>query len=82
MKKSCGVNYNYYSEPDSQIRNKFKVLLDLLSSATCVDTCNLATKSNLIVLQAKVNKLDINKMVNVPTSLKKIKTKTDDNRCW
>ena len=76
---------NYYPEP-SHIIDKVKVVLDLsnhatkkeLKDATGVDTSNLAAKSNFIALKAEVEKLDINKMVNVPTSLNNCKTKADD----
>ena len=64
---------SYCQKPDSHIRDKVKVLLDLsnyavkkeLSNATGVDTFNLASKCDLIALKAQVEKLDINKLVNV-----------------
>ena len=40
-----------------------------LDHATGVDTADLATKKGFITLKAEVEKLDINKLVNVPTSL-------------
>ena len=66
-----------YREPDSHIRDKFKVLLDFsnyatkkeLENATSVDTSNLATRSDFIALKTGVNKLDISKLVNVATDL-------------
>ena len=39
---------------------------------------NLAAKSDFIALKAEVDKLDIDKLVNVPTSLNNLKTKVDD----
>ena len=47
----------YYSEPDSNIRHNVKVLLSLpkyatkkeLIDATCVSTCYVATKTNLLL---------------------------------
>ena len=71
----------YYPEPDSHIRDKVKVVLDLssyattkeLDHATRVDTSDWVTQKYFITL-----KLDINKLVNVPTSLNKLKTKVDD----
>ena len=42
-----------------------------LKDATGIETSNLAAKSNFIALKAKVDRLDINKLVNIPTSLKK-----------
>ena len=35
-------------------------------------------ENNSIVLKAEADKLDINKFVNVPTSLNNLKTKVDD----
>ena len=75
-----------YPEPDSHIRDKVKVVLDLpnyaakkeLGHATGVDTSNLAAKINVIALKAEVDKLGINKLVNVLTSLSNSKTKVDD----
>ena len=59
---------SYYPEPESHIRDKLKVELDLSSYATKkelkqttgVDTFNLVCKSDLIALKAEVDKLDIN----------------------
>ena len=59
---------SYYPEPDSHIRDKVKVVLDLsnhatkkeLDHATSVDTSDLAAKKNFI---AEVDKLDINKLI-------------------
>ena len=68
---------SYYPEPDSShIRDKVKVVLDLyyatkkeLDHDTGVDASGLAAKKDFIALKAEVDKLDINKSVNVPTSL-------------
>ena len=49
-----------------------------LDHATGVDTSELSAKKDLIALKAEVDKLDINKLVNVPTSLNNLKTKVDD----
>ena len=46
--------------------------------ATGVDTSNLAAKKDFIVWKAEVDKLDINKMVNVRTILNDLRTKVDD----
>ena len=43
------------------------MLLKILNDATAGDTCNLAAKSDFIALKAGVDKLDINKLGNVPT---------------
>ena len=77
---------SYYPEPDSHIRDKVKVILDLtnyatkkeLEHATVIDTSDLAAKKYFIALKAEVDKLDINKSVNVPTSLNNLKTKVHD----
>ena len=76
---------SYYPEPDSHIRDKVKVVLDLsnyanekeLDHATGVDTSDLASKRDFTALKAEVDK-DINKLVNCPTSLNNLKTKVDD----
>ena len=77
---------SYYPEPGRHIRDKVKVVLDLtnhatkreLDHATGVDLSDLAAKKDFIALKAEVDKLDINKLVNVPTSLNNLKTKVDD----
>ena len=77
---------SYYPKPDSHIRDKVKVVLDLtnyatrkgLEHATGIETSDLAAKKDFIVLKAEVDKLDINKLTNVPTSFNKIKAKVDD----
>ena len=77
---------SYYPEPDSHIRDKVKVVLDLsnyatkkeLDHATGVDTSDLAAKKDFIALKAEVDKLDINKLINVPISLNNLKIKVDD----
>ena len=42
-----------------------------------VDTSNLVVKKDFIALKAEFDKLDINKLVNVTTSLNNLKTKVD-----
>ena len=49
-----------------------------LDHATGVETSDLAAKKDFIALKAEVDKLDIDKTVNVPTSLNNSKTKVDD----
>ena len=77
MKKNCsGIYY----------RDKVKVALELssyatkkeLEHATGIDTSDLAAKRDFIALKAEVDKLDINKLTNVPTSLNNLKTKVND----
>ena len=77
---------NYYPELDSHIREKFKVVLDLsnyaskkeLGHVTGVDTSDVADKKDVIALKTEVDKLNINKLVNVPTSLNNLKTKVEE----
>ena len=72
MSKILLSKCSYYPEPDSHLRDKVKVLLDLLNYATKkkvehwygVDTSDLATKNDFVVLKAEGNELDINKLVN------------------
>ena len=69
MKKSCcWVNYKWdYPEPDSHIRDKVIVVLDLsnyatkkeLDHATGVDTSDLTAKKDFIALKAEVDKLNM-----------------------
>ena len=48
-----------------------------LKNATDIDTSNFAKKTNLANLKSDVDKLDIDKFKNVPTSLSKLKSKVD-----
>ena len=65
-------------------KDKVKVVLDLsnyatkkeLNYATGLDGSNLAGKSDFIALKADVEKLDINELVNVVTSLNNLKKST------
>ena len=75
-----------YPEPENYIRDKVKVELDLSNYATKkeldhdtgVVTSDLASRKNFISLKAEADKLDINKLVNVPTSLNNFFKKVDD----
>ena len=49
-----------------------------LENATGIDPSDLAAKKYFIALRAEVNKLDINKLTNVPTSLNNLNTKVDE----
>ena len=77
---------SYYPEPDSHIRDKVKVILDLSNYATKkelehapgIDTTDLAAKKDFLPLKAELGKLDMNKLTNAPTSLNNLKTKADD----
>ena len=69
---------SYYTEPNSDIRSK--LVLDLSNyatknNATGVNTSDLAAKKGFIDLKAEVDKLDINKLMNTPTSLHNLKNK-------
>ena len=74
---------SYYPEPDSHIRDKVKVVLDLsnyatkkeLDHATCVDISDLAAKKGFTALKAEVEKLDIIKLINSPTCWNNLKIK-------
>ena len=77
---------SYCPGPDSHITDKVKVVLDLsnyatkkaLEHATGIETSDLTDKKECIALKAEVDKLGINKLTNVPTSLNNLKTKVDD----
>ena len=77
---------SYNPEPDSHIRDKVTVALDLsnyatkkeLGHATGIDTSDLAVKKDFCPLKAEVDKLGINKVANVLTSLNNLKGKVDD----
>ena len=74
---------SYYPETDSHNREKVKVVLDLSNYATKKEWDH-ATGVDLIQLLKKdfiglrTEKLDINKLVNVSTSLNNLKTKIAD----
>ena len=77
---------SYDPEPDSHVKDRVKVVLNVsnqatkkeLDHATCVDTSYSATKKYFSASRGEVDKLDIDKLVNVLTSLNNIKTKVDD----
>ena len=74
----------YFPEPKSFGR-RVKVELDLsnyatkadLKNATGVDTLKFAKKVDLARLKSNVDKLDIDKLKNVPGSLSNLKSKVD-----
>ena len=81
---------SYYPELDRHIKDKVKVILNLsnygtkvptkkeLEHATGVDTCDLAATKDFIAIKNEVDKLNIIKLVNVPTCVNNLKTKVDD----
>ena len=54
------------------------MLLKKLDYAAGVDTFNLDAKRNFVALKAEVNKLDINKLIDVLSDLNNLKTKVHD----
>ena len=74
----------YFPEPKSS-GGKVKVELDLsnyatkadLKNATGVDTSKFAKKVDLANLKSDVDKLDIDKLKNVPSGLSSLKSKVD-----
>ena len=46
-------------------------------NATGVDTSKLVAKSDLVSLKGEVDKLDVDKLKNVPTNLSNLKSKVD-----
>ena len=54
------------------------MLLKKVEHATGIETPDLASKQDFIDLKTEVDKLDINKLTNVSTSLYNIKTKIDE----
>ena len=73
---------SYYPETDRHVANKVRVvlvvLLKELNDPTSVDTFRLAAKRDFIASKAEVDKLDIDKLVLIPTGLNNLKTKRDD----
>ena len=76
----CIIN-EFLFRTGSHIRDKVKVVLDVTNYATKkeldrapgVDTPDLASKKYFIALKAEVDKLYINKLVKVSTSLNNLK---------
>ena len=74
----------YFPEPKS-FGGRVKVELDLsnyatktdLKNATGVDTSSVAKKVDLANLKSNVDKLDIDKLINIPTNLSYLKSKVD-----
>ena len=75
----------YFPEPKA-LGGKVKVELDLsnyatktdLKNATGVDTSSFAKKTGLANLKSDVDKLDIDKLKNIPINLNTLKSKVDE----
>ena len=75
-----------YPDPHRHIKDEVKVVLNLsiyaikteLEHATGVDRSDIAPKKDFIASKTELDKLEINKLVNVPTSLNNFKRKVDD----
>ena len=76
---------SYYPEKDSHINDKIKVQENLsnyvtkkeLKDATGIDTSNSTDKKDFGVLKADLDKIDISKLLCVPTHLDNLKLKVD-----
>ena len=76
---------SYYPEKDSHINDKIKVQENLsnyvtkkeLKDATGIDTSNSTDTNNFVVLKADMDKIDISKLLCVPTHLDNLKLKVD-----
>ena len=70
----------YFPEPYEPFGGDINVTVDLsnyatktdLKNVTHVDTSSFAWKTNLAILKTEVDKLDIDKLVPVPTDLSKL----------
>ena len=66
MKFPCGGDINVRND-----LSNYATKADL-KNASRIDTSKLAAKSDLVTLKAGVDKLDINKLINVPLDLSKL----------
>ena len=70
----------YFPKPYEQLGRDINVKIDLsnyatkadIRSITHVDTSSFALKTNLANLKTEVDKLDIDKLVSIPTDLSKL----------
>ena len=80
----CWVNYEWViTRTRSCTRDKVKVVLDLSNRAKKEwnnATGNDRSNFDFVDVKAKVNKLGINKLVNVPNSLNNLKTNVDADK--
>ena len=83
MQFHCIKISQYFPKPYKPFGGNINVQIDLsnyatksdLKNATGTDTSKLAAKSDLVSLKAEVDKLDIDKLKNVPTNLSNLKVK-------
>ena len=84
LKKKTVKMSEYFPEP-KYLGGRLKVELDLsnfatkadLKNVTGVDTSKFAKRVDLANVKSSVDKLDIDKLKNVPTNLSNIKSKVD-----
>ena len=74
---------SYYCEPCSHSRDKVKVVLDLCNQERIRTCCrcwyiSFSCWKSFVALKAEVDKLDIAKLLTVPSSLNNWKAKIDD----
>ena len=70
----------YFPKPHKSFREDIKIRVELsnyaekadIKNIAHVDTSNFALKTNLANLKTEVDKLDINKLLPVPTDLSKL----------
>ena len=75
----------YFPKPYEPFGGDINVKVDLsnyvtkkdIKNITHVDTSNFAIKTNLANLKTEVDKLDIDKLKNLPNNLSTLKTKVD-----
>ena len=85
MKFSCIEMTQYFPKPYKSFGGDINVEVDLsnytmkadLKTATGVNNSKLAAKSDLVSLKAEFDKLDIDKLKNVPSNLSNLKSKLD-----
>ena len=75
----------YFPKPYEPFGGDINVKIDLsnyatkadLKNVTSINTSNLAAKSDLVILKTEFDKLDTDKLKNVPTNLSNLKSEVD-----
>ena len=75
----------YFPKPYEPFGGDINVKIDLsnyatkadLKNVTGINTSNLAAKSDLVILKTEFDKLDTDKLKNVPTNLSNLKSEVD-----